>query len=90
MTSDLCEQFNVQYKSYDYDEKLIGEFPAVKKNEEETALILQSSREMVSYDSSMFLWNSNRISYISDLHLMHRIKNAGCKSKEDVIYIIKK
>ena len=38
----------------------------------------------------MFLWNSNRISYISDLHLMHRIKNAGCKSKEDVIYIIKK
>ena len=31
MTSELCEQFNVQYKSYDYDKKLIGEFPAVKK-----------------------------------------------------------
>ena len=31
------------------------------------------------------LWDSNRISYISDLHLMHRIKNAGCKSKEDVV-----
>lgn len=90
MTSELCEQFNVQYKSYDYDEKLIGEFPAVEKNEEETALVLQSSREIVSSDSSMFLWNSNRISYISDLHLMHRIKNAGCKSKEDIIYIIKK
>ena len=72
MTSELCEQFNVQYKSYDYDKKLIGEFPAVEKNEEETALVLQSSREFVSSDSSMlfgsfgdmFLWNFNRISYI--------------------------
>ena len=98
MTSELCEQFNVQYKSYDYDKKLIGEFPAVEKNEEETALVLQSSREFVSSDSSMlfgsfgdmFLWNFNRISYISDLHLMHRIKNAGCKSKEDVVFTIKK
>ena len=31
MTSELCEQFNVQYKSYDYNEKLIGEFPTVEK-----------------------------------------------------------
>ena len=98
MTSELCEQFNVPYKSYDYDEKLIGEFPVVEKNEEETALVLQSSREMVSSDSgvifrspdNMFLWDSNRISYISDLHLMHRIKNAGCKSKEDVVFTIQK
>lgn len=90
MTSELCEQFNVQYKSYDYDEKLIGEFPAVEKNEEETALALQLSRKIDLSDSNMFLWNSNRISYISDLHLLHRIKNAGCKSKEDVIYTIKK
>ena len=98
MTSEICEKLNVQYKSYDYDEKLIGEFPVVEKNEEETALVLQSSRRIVSYErsmfsadlSNMFLWESNRISYISDLHLMHRIKNAGCKSKEDVIYTMKK
>lgn len=100
MTSKLCEQFNVRYDSYDYDTKLIGEFPIVERNEEETALILQSSREIVSSDSNMpsenfedmedmFLWDPNRISYISDLHLMHRIKNAGCKSKEDVVYVIK-
>lgn len=90
MTSELCEKFNVQYKSYDYDEKLIGEFPTVEKNEEETALVLQSSREIGSFDSSMLLWDSNKISYISDLHLMHRIKNAGCKSREDVIFTIQK
>lgn len=98
MTSDLCEQFNIPYKLYDCDEKLIGEFPAVEKNEEETALVLQSSREMVSSEKSMLLKSSgnlyfgyyNKIGYISDLHLMHRIINAGCKSKEDIIYTIKK
>ena len=98
MTSEVCEHFNVPYKSYDYDKRLIGEFSAVKKNEKETALVLQSSREIITSDSSMpfgslsnmFSWHTNRISYISDLHLMHRIKNAGCKSKEDVIYIIQK
>lgn len=90
MISELCEQFNIPYKSYDYDENLIGEFPAVEKNEEETALVLQSSREIASSENSMLFWDFNRISYISDLHLMHRIKNAGCKSKEDVIYTIQK
>ena len=98
MTSELCKQFNVPYKPYNYDEELIGEFTAVEKNEEETALILQSSREITSSDNSvlfrspvnMFLLDSNRISYISDLHLMHRIKNAGCKSKEDVVFTIQR
>ena len=47
MTSELCEQFNVPYKSYNYDKKIIGEFPAVEKNEEETTLVLQTSTEIV-------------------------------------------
>ena len=90
MTSKLCKQFNIPYKSYDYDENLIDEFSIVEKNEKETALILQTSREIIPFDNNMFLWANNKISYISDLHLMHRIKNAGCKSDEDVIYIIQK
>ena len=57
MTSELCKQFNVQYKTYDYDEKLIGEFPTVEKNEEETALVLQLSREIVASDSSILFEN---------------------------------
>lgn len=34
--------------------------------------------------------NCQRVYYISDLHLMHRIQNAGCRSKEDVIYVVQK
>ena len=88
MTSELCEQFNVPYKSYNYDKKIIGEFPAVEKNEEETTLVLQTSTEIVLSDDS--ITDFNRVSYISDLHLMHRIQNAGCKSREDVIFILQK
>ncbi len=90
MTSELCEQFNIPYKSYDYNKKLISQFPLVERNEKETALVLQSSREIVSFDRSIVVSDDNRISYISDLHLMHRIKNAECKSREDVIYTIQK
>lgn len=98
MTSELCERFNVQYESHDYDRKLIGEFPVVKKNEEETMSVLQSTREIALSNNSMgfgsldsmFLWDPNRIGYISDLHLLHKIKNAGCKSKEDVVFILQK
>ena len=89
MTSELCEQFNVAYTSYDYDKSLISEFPVVEKNEKETTLVLQTSTELdLSDDEQEEKYNS--ISYISDLHLMHRIKNAKCKSKEDVVYIMQK
>lgn len=90
MTSEVCERFNISYPLYDYDKELIGEFSVVEKNEEETALVLRTSRENVSVDGGMFSGNDNQISYISDLHLMHRIQNAKCKSKEDVIYTIQK
>lgn len=60
-------------------------FPAVIKNEEETALILASKRE--DYDSA---GSNQKVYYVSDLHLLHRIKNFYCKSKDDVLYTIQK
>lgn len=90
MTSEVCEKFNILYKAHECDEKFIGEFSVAEKNERATALVLRTSRENVSNDDSMFWKDDNRISYISDLHLMHRIKNAGCKSVEDIIYVMQK
>ena len=44
------------------------------------------------FDINTFLRenNSNKISYISDLHLMYRIKNEGCTSKTAIIRNIQK
>ena len=87
MLSALCEQLDVSYEEYNYDKGLINEFFATEKNEEETSVVLQSSRDEISVT---VFENDNRVGYISDLHLMHRIQNAGCKSEEDIIYTLQK
>ena len=87
MLSALCEQIDVSYEEYNYDKGLINEFFATEKNEEETSVVLQSSRDEISVT---VFENDNRVGYISDLHLMHRIQNAGCKSEEDIIYTLQK
>lgn len=87
LTSSICEKFGIPYEKYTYNQKFIQEFPPTEKNEEETAVILQESRELASSDMSR---SYNQISYITDLHLMHRIQNAGCHSREDVILTLQK
>lgn len=90
LTSTLCDRFGILYSTYDYDRKNVGEFPIVERNEEQTLPVLQSFRKIAPEDEGIFEKKDNKITYISDLHLMHRIKNAGCKSKEDVLYVIGK
>ena len=98
MKSSLCEKFGLKYDTQEINENLIESFDCIEKNENETALVLQTSRNLVEEaerkDLSAFnvAWDykCQRVHYISDLHLMHRIQNAGCRSKEDVIYVIQK
>ena len=87
LTSSICEKFGIPYEKYTYNQKFNPEFPSTEKNEEETAAILQESREPASPDMSR---RYNRISYITDLHLLHRIQNAGCRSREDVVFTLQK
>lgn len=87
LTSSICEKFGIPYEKYTYNQKFNQEFPSTEKNEEETAAILQESREPASSDMSR---RYNRISYITDLHLLHRIQNAGCRSREDVVFTLQK
>ena len=98
MKSSLCEKFGLQYDTYAINLNVIESFECIEKNESETALVLQSSRDLISEVAGRGLSNFDlafdnkcqRVHYISDLHLMHRIQNAGCRSKEDVIYVIQK
>ena len=98
MKSNLCEKFGLQYDTYAINLNVIESFKCIEKNESETSLVLQSSRDLVSEVASRDLSNFDlafdnkcqRVHYISDLHLMHKIQNAGCRSKEDIIYVIQK
>lgn len=98
MKSRLCEKFGLQYDTYVINLNVIESFECIEKNESETALVLQSSRDLVSEVARRDLSNFDlavdnkcqRVHYISDLHLMHRIQNAGCRSEEDIIYVIQR
>lgn len=98
MKSSLCEKFGLQYDTYAIDLNAVESFDCIEKNESETALVLQSSRNLVSEVAGRDLSNFDlivdnkcqRVQYISDIHLMHRIQNANCRTEEDVIYVIQK
>lgn len=98
MKSSLCEKFGLQYNTYAINLNVIESFKCIEKNESETALVLQSSRDLASEVAERNLSNFDlllnnkcqRVHYISDLHLMHRIQNAGCRSQEDIIYVMQK
>lgn len=98
MRSFLCEKFGLQYDIQEINEGLIESFGVIEQNESDTALVIQSSGELaadairqelstVDLDS---YYKCQKIYYISDIHLMHRIRNAECRSKEDVIYVVQK
>ena len=97
MKSSLCEKFGLEYDIQEIKGDLIESFECIEQNENETALALQTTRDLISEaikrDSSVwelggYKWQ--RVHYISDIHIMHRIQNAECRSKEDVKYVIQK
>lgn len=98
MKSYLCEKFGLNYNIQEIRKELIHSFDCVEQNENETAFALQTSRDLTieaaskdlsSFDIS-FDYKCQKVHYISDIHLMHRIQNAECRSKEDIEYVIQK
>lgn len=98
MKSALCEKFGLKFETYKIKTYLIKSFECAKQNETETALVLEASRDLtaevrkrdLSIFDTTFGYKCQRVHYISDIHLMHRILNAKCRSKEDVLYVIQK
>lgn len=94
ITSSICDKFGIKYKSYSIDLEKVESFSKTEEYERSTALVLQASRELATsgeagslgflgYDST-----KERVSYISDLHLMHKLEHFKPKSKADVVYVI--
>ena len=90
LTSMVCKRLGIPYDIYSLNKGLIDEFTLVEKNEEQTKLGLMIPRDEMTSPEKILHEIGKRIFYVSDLHLMHRIQNAGCKSKEDIIYLIQK
>lgn len=100
MTSRLCEKFGIYYEAYSLNRDAIGSFAIVEKNEEESALNLAENEDKETSIDNRDMHNlsllgeydkkNQRIYYITDIHLMHRLQNANCMSKDDVRYVLQK
>ncbi|WP_373153934.1 metallophosphoesterase [Clostridium sp. AUH-JLR23] len=98
LKSALCKKFNLKFDTHKINTNLIESFSCVEHNEEMTLPTLQSFRDLeednkrndLSPIDTSLNYGYQRVQYISDLHLMHKLQNACCQSKEDILYVIKK
>ena len=94
--SEISEKWGIPYEHIEASVSSDIFFELTQKNETETAMILHSSRELATSSAEAGLSRgrtydslTERIYYISDIHLYHLLKNKRIKSKSDVIKIIR-
>lgn len=87
ITSSVMDKFGIKYKHININSPLIS-FDETISNEKETDIVLFEKRENLLTTGVEDRWIYKNISYISDIHLLHRLQ--GCKSETDVDFEIKR
>lgn len=87
LTSSVMDKFGISYKNIEINNQLIS-FDETISNEKETDIVLYEKRENLLTADIEDRWLYRNISYISDIHLLHRLKD--CKSETDIDFEIKK
>lgn len=85
LQSRILDKLGVKYEVA--FNSLVETVPVIQQNEEDTIGALMLERETCSFEESL---KCQKIYYVSDLHLLHRLNNAGCKSANDVVCTIQK
>lgn len=94
LSSLVCDKFGIAYTPYIPMEKTHS-FSIIEENEEATEFALQSKREELGVEigngiECIDYKNEHEcISYISDIHLMHKIQHLKPKSDNDVRLMIR-
>ena len=92
--SGTCDALGIEYDRYFIGSNKVKSFEEAEENEKSTAPVLRASREPANpftegtSEYYEYYWNKNIISYVSDLHLLHRLDYFKPKSVADVIYIL--
>ena len=95
ITSDICDKFGIKYESYSIDSNAVESFSVTEEYEKNTAVVLQTSRELATAGETGTLgflgydMTKERVSYISDIHLLHKLARFKPKSEVDVVYVIR-
>ena len=83
--SKIMDKLGLSYKSIPHSNNPLS-FKQTIENEKNTQLALNEKREL-PIESIDYYKNYKKISYVSDIHLMHRLKK--CKSIYDIEFIIR-
>ena len=84
--SEIMDKLGLKYEILNNSNNLLS-FEKTINNEKETQLVLNESRDLL-LNEPMNDYNSYiRVSYVSDIHLMHRLQK--CKSIFDIEFAIK-
>ena len=97
ITSHICEKWGLEYIQLKVDAPFSESFDFSEKNEAESSLLLLSSRGVFEKNDTTGLVSTEepndslteRIYYISDIHLNHLLKNKNVKNKADIIKIVR-
>ncbi len=84
LRSSILDRLGIKYEICFNDNTV--DFPAIQNNELETIDALTAERTLNSQDA----FKCQKIYYISDLHLLHRLINANSRNLFDAVYIIQK
>ncbi len=82
LKSNILDKLGVDYEAI---KKTTETFSVIESNEIETTATLTVDRVDLNGEEIL---NNQKIYYVSDLHLLHRISNANCKSFYDELYVL--
>ncbi|MCR5743301.1 MAG: hypothetical protein K6F92_06215 [Lachnospiraceae bacterium] len=96
LQTSFCETHGIEYEQCELDFTKIQSFSETEHYEEETAIVLQSDDRVMLPDEDevgflqQLLSGEYWISYISDIHIMHKLQQSNVKSKADVYSVVQK
>lgn len=82
LKSNILDKLGVNYEAI---KKTTETFSVIESNEIETTAALTIDRVDLNGEEIL---KHQKIYYVSDLHLLHRLNNANCKSFYDEIYVL--
>ena len=94
--SKQCEKLGISYEHIKHDANCGQTFDVTIKNENDSSVYPTEieDRDIINgkviHGLSVYVgdtWYIQRIYYVTDIHLSHRIKNEGCRNKADIIYL---
>jgi predicted MPP superfamily phosphohydrolase len=86
LTSWTLKNARIKQTKYEVSEIDVESFTIPFQYEKETLPALETTRELLNWHD--IAPTVTTIDYITDLHLMHRLRHAGCKTLTDAMYTI--